>query len=112
MNRQHNNSDDIRGMLLRLSPGDNVLVATGLLVPGLAAVNGGGQIELVDTVTLGHKIAARPIAAGQAIIKHGVPIGVATCDIAAGMHVHVHNIRSNYTPTHRLDETADGGNHV
>lgn len=101
--------DSSAGMLLHLSASDNVMVATGPLEPGTAQVVGGGEIQLVETVTLGHKVATRSIATGEAIIKYGVPIGVATCDIAAGTHVHVHNIRSDYTATHVLAETAQGG---
>lgn len=36
-----------------------------------------------------------------------MPIGIATRAIAAGEHVHVHNIRSAYTATHALQD-ADG----
>lgn len=99
----------ITGGLLRLSADDNVLVATGPVGPGLAAINGGGEIALLDAVTLGHKVAARDIAKGEKIMKYGVPIGSATTDIAAGQHVHVHNMQSDYTPTHSLNETATGG---
>lgn len=97
------------GGLLRLAGGDNVLVATGPVGPGRAPLNGGGALELLDAVTLGHKVAARAIAAGEKIVKYGVPIGSATADIAAGAHVHVHNMQSDYTPTHMLAETAGGG---
>lgn len=94
--------------LLRLSQADNVLVATGPVGPGLARVNGCDDITLLQSVTLGHKVAARDIAAGEKILKYGVPIGSATVDIAAGAHVHVHNMKSDYTPTHALSETAGG----
>ena len=43
----------------------------------------------------GHKYARRPIAAGENVIKYGMPIGHATCDIAPGEHVHVHNVKTN-----------------
>ncbi|WP_157935807.1 UxaA family hydrolase [Paracoccus zhejiangensis] len=95
--------------LLRLAVEDNVLVATGPLVPGATAINGGGEMHLREAVTLGHKVAARPIAKGEKILKYGVSIGSATEDIAAGQHVHVHNMQSDYTPTHVLNETATGG---
>lgn len=94
--------------LLRLSTADNVLVATTQVEAGLASINGGGVIEVISPVTLGHKIAARPITRGEKIIKYGVPIGSATTDIAAGDHVHIHNMKSDYTPTHALSETAAG----
>lgn len=94
--------------LLRLSPEDNVLVATGPVRAGWATINGGGEIDVREAVTLGHKLAARAIRRGEKIIKYGVPIGSATMDIPAGAHVHVHNIQSDYTPTHMLNETSGG----
>ncbi|MBK5933502.1 SAF domain-containing protein [Rhodovulum imhoffii] len=96
------------GRLLRLSEADNVLVATAPLAAGRAAINGGGEIDVLAPVTLGHKIASRPIEKGEKILKYGVPIGSATENIAPGAHVHVHNLQSDYTPTYALGETAWG----
>jgi altronate dehydratase small subunit len=42
----------------------------------------------------GHKVAIRAIPQAAAVVKYGVPIGVATCEIAAGEWVHLHNCRS------------------
>lgn len=98
--------------LLRLSRSDNVLLATGLVGPGPAKVNGGDEITLLAAVTLGHKVAARDIVKGEKIMKYGVPIGSATADIPAGAHVHLHNMKSDYTPTHALAETEKGSNNA
>ena len=43
----------------------------------------------------GHKYARGPIAAGADVVKYGMPIGHATRDIAAGEHVHTHNLATN-----------------
>ncbi len=43
----------------------------------------------------GHKYARRTIAAGENVIKYGMPIGHATQAIAPGEHVHVHNCATN-----------------
>jgi len=43
----------------------------------------------------GHKYALRDIAAGENIIKYGMPIGHALCAIACGELVHVHNVSTN-----------------
>jgi len=43
----------------------------------------------------GHKYALRTIAADENVIKYGMPIGHATCAIAAGEHVHTHNLATN-----------------
>ncbi len=42
----------------------------------------------------GHKYALRSIKIGDDVIKYGYPIGIATCDIEEGDHVHSHNIKS------------------
>ncbi|WP_112323085.1 UxaA family hydrolase [Oceanibium sediminis] len=96
------------GVLLRLHAADNVLVATGPVGPGPTPVSGSGTLELRAKVTLGHKVAAEAIAAGAQIMKYGVPIGSATDQIPAGAHVHVDNMKSDYTPTYALDATAGG----
>lgn len=50
-------------------------------------------LPLAEPVPFGHKVARCAIAQGQAVVKYGVPIGIATCDIQPGAHVHVHNCR-------------------
>lgn len=52
------------------------------------------DIAVGEAVALGHKIAMRAIAAGDLVRKYGEAIGEATAPIAAGAHVHVHNIAS------------------
>jgi hypothetical protein len=54
------------------------------------------EIALAEPVKLGHKVALRAIAAGEAIVKFGVPIGVARRAIAPGEWVHLHNCASRY----------------
>ena len=51
-------------------------------------------LQAEGDIPAGHKIALRPIAAGEAVIKYGDPIGTATRDIAPGEHVHSHNLRT------------------
>lgn len=94
--------------LLLLSDTDNVLVALGPVAPGPQPASDGGIIDVVDDVTLGQKIARYAIIKGGKVVKYGVPIGSASMDIAAGEHVHVHNMQSDYTPTHSLKETEGG----
>lgn len=45
-------------------------------------------------VPFGHKIAASAISDGGTVTEYSVPIGLATDDIEAGDHVHVHNLQS------------------
>ncbi|MFW2543937.1 UxaA family hydrolase [Primorskyibacter sp. 2E107] len=95
------------GPFLLLHPDDNVLVARQSAAEGLEVTLEGGAVKLSRLIPLAHKIARRGIAEGEKILKYGMPIGVALQPIAAGEHVHVHNIRSDYTPTHALQD-ADG----
>ncbi len=50
-----------------------------------------GGLGVALGIPYGHKVALRPIARGEPVIKYGVAIGRATCEIASGAHVHVHN---------------------
>ena len=50
------------------------------------------SILVTENIRFGHKIAIRPIANGEKIVKYGAVIGAATADIAPGQHTHVHNL--------------------
>ena len=52
-------------------------------------------VTLLDDIPPNHKFAPVDIKAGEPIIKYGLNIGRASCDIQAGQYVHVHNIESN-----------------
>ena len=94
------NEARFRGCLLRLAATDNVAVATTDFAAGAAVPLDGGMITLVDAVPMGHKAAVVPIAAAEKIVKYSCPIGSAVRAIRAGEHVHTHNIKSDYLPTH------------
>ncbi|MBH0237698.1 UxaA family hydrolase [Methylobrevis albus] len=72
-----------------LLPSDNVAVATHALPAGFAIGDGVATTAAIDG---GHKIARAAIGAGEAVVKYGQAIGRATRDIAAGEHVHSHNL--------------------
>lgn len=89
--------------LLRLHAKDNVLIALRALPAGTVAAG----VTVQSDISLAHKVAAAPIAVGEAVLKYGMKIGRATRAIAAGEHVHVHNMESQYTATHyRKEETS------
>src|SRR6476659_7192040 len=75
---------------LHIAEQDNVMVALRLIAGG-TQVDG---VTVASDVPAGHKIAMRPIPAGDTVLKYGYPIGVATRDIAPGEHVHTHNLAS------------------
>jgi hypothetical protein len=90
--------------LLLLSPGDTVFVLRDQIAAGEAVMVGGVAVAFPQPLGLGHKIARLPVAAGAQVIKYGAPIGRASRAIAAGDHVHLHNLVSDYTPTYALNK--------
>ena len=93
--------------LLLLSEKDNVLVAREEIKAGENVLIMGQKLALEKTIHRGHKIARKPIAVGEKVMKYGAPIGSATLPIAAGQHVHVHNMKSDYTATHIIDASEE-----
>ena len=51
-------------------------------------------VKLTAAVPFGHKFSLARIEPGAPIIKYGEVIGTATCAIAPGEYVHVHNVAS------------------
>jgi len=52
------------------------------------------SVKVRQEIPFAHKVALRPIAKGESIVKYGAPVGIATTDIAAGDWVHTHNVQS------------------
>ncbi|XEC93443.1 UxaA family hydrolase [Paenibacillus tarimensis] len=75
--------DHVATALRDLSEGEDVRVRSGDDVI---------LVTLTENVAFGHKVAVKPIAAGEDVRKYGEVIGRATADIEPGQHVHVHNI--------------------
>ncbi|MEY2686880.1 MAG: hypothetical protein RL375_1078, partial [Pseudomonadota bacterium] len=75
---------------IRIHPEDNVVIARQQLLGGTLLSDEG--LRVAGLVPPGHKLAAQAIAAGEAVRRYGQVIGVATRDIAAGEHVHSHNL--------------------
>lgn len=92
--------------LLLLSPGDSVYVLRGQIEAGEVIAVEDRQVTVAQRLGLGHKIARLAVAAGQKVVKYGAPIGSATQAIQPGDHVHLHNLKSDYTPTHGLGGAA------
>lgn len=80
----------IRKPTLRLNPLDDVVIATRPLSVGTTIDDEG--VTCTDPIAPGHKVAVRPIEAGQPVRRYGQVIGFATQTIAPGQHVHTHNL--------------------
>jgi len=77
---------------LLLQPDDDVAVLIRDLSAETRVGTAKGEITVPADVPRGHKLALRDLSAGSAVHKYGQSIGVATVDIAAGEHVHTHNL--------------------
>ena len=100
-NQDQNESTDAR--LLLLSPLDNVFVLCGAIQAGEEILVCGVQRSFEERIGLGHKLARTKILTGSKVLKYGAPIGSATRDISIGEHVHIANLKSDYTATHSLE---------
>lgn len=83
-----------------LHPDDNVLVCVAPIQPGDELVIDEALIIAAETIGVGHKLARRSLPVGEKIFKYGAPVGSMTQTVAAGGHVHMHNMRSDYIPSH------------
>ena len=83
---------DLTDVALVLRPEDDVAVVTIDLSPGAELTYQGGRLLVRQSVPRGHKLAMRPVGTGVQVRKYGQSIGRATRDIAAGDHVHSHNL--------------------
>ena len=78
--------------VIHLHGSDNIAVARVPLAPGQTIKASTIRVEVRDPVPPGHKVALKPIAAGENVVRYGQVIGTASRDISAGDHVHVHNV--------------------
>ena len=90
--------------LLLLSPQDNVFVLREAIGSGEQILINGVRVTIQAHIGIGHKLAGAAISSGNKVLKYGAPIGSVTSEIAIGDHVHVHNMKSDYTPTYVLDD--------
>jgi altronate hydrolase len=98
--------------LFRIAPNDSTATALRDLAAGEEALG----VTLAEPIGKGHKVAVKPIKAGEPVLKFGFPIGVATRDIAPGEHVHTHNVATAlkgsgdyaFTPSEHADAGFEG----
>lgn len=81
---------DKQPLVLLLHPDDDLLVALGDLPQG-ARLEAHG-LTCREAIPAGHKVARRDLAQGQTVRKYGQIIGAASQDVAAGEHLHSHNL--------------------
>jgi altronate hydrolase len=94
--------------VVKLEATDPVGLACADLTPGAVLSVEGVSLRVRDVVPRGHKVALTDLPAGAEVRKYGQPIGLAMRDIAAGEHVHDHNLRSlsRAGATQLIDQSA------
>ena len=78
-----------------VSAQDNVATALEPLDAGQTIQAGASAVAVIEPIPRGHKVALRAIREGEVVVKYGSAIGHASADIAAGTHVHTHNVASD-----------------
>jgi len=72
-----------------MHPDDSVAIAREAIPRGTRIAD---ELEALDHVPPGHKVALAPHDEGQPVLRYGQVIGFASRPIAAGQHVHEHNL--------------------
>ncbi len=77
-------------LTIRLHPDDDVVIARQQLVSGTALLD--ENVKVSGLIPPGHKVATHALAAGAPVKRYNQIIGFAKRAIAAGEHVHLHNL--------------------
>ena len=96
---QIDDSDNVATVASEVSQGEQVEV----LSPGGSILM---RPKALGDVLFGHKIALKPLARGDEVIKYGEVIGVASTGIEVGEWLHTHNVESVRVPTSKLREAV------
>jgi len=83
----HKRGDHVGVAVVDIAPGERVV---GIYMDDDSRV----ELDALDAVPLGHKIAVSAVGPDDAVLEYGIQIVKAPTGFAAGAHVHTHNIRS------------------
>lgn len=86
--------------VILLHPNDNILVCVAHINAGDVIDIDGEPVNVGQNIEVGHKLARRTLNLGDKIYRYGAPIGSMTQSVAKGEHVHMHNMQSDYIPSH------------
>ena len=95
--------------LILLHPDDNVVVLAAPVRCGQHLTIDDHRVVADADVGVGHKLARHALAIGDKVLKYGAPIGSITAPVAAGGHVHLHNMKSDYIASHTRQATGSEG---
>jgi hypothetical protein len=86
--------------VILLHPDDNILVCVAHIYADDQILIDDELIGVHSDIEVGHKLARHALAVGDKIYRYGAPIGSMTQAVAKGEHVHMHNMQSDYIPSH------------
>jgi len=95
---------------IQIEDRDNVATVTSEVSKGkrVEVLSPEGSIlmspDALGDVPFGHKIALKPLALSEEVVKYGEVIGVASAGIKVGEWLHTHNVESIRVPTSKLRE--------
>lgn len=52
------------------------------------------SMQVQSDIPIGHKLAIKPLANNDTVVKYGVDIGRTVAPIKMGEHLHVHNVKT------------------
>ena len=91
---RHSETLERAATAIRVHPQDDVAIALEFIEAGDIVDVAGAKLAARDSIEIGHKFALRDLAKGEIVRKFGWPIGRATAPVAAGAHVHTHNMET------------------
>ncbi len=83
----HDAADTVGVATVDLCAGDT---ARGLYMDSQNAL----ELEILEDIPLGHKVALKDHKVGDSVIKYEHDIGKVVADIAVAKHVHIHNLKT------------------
>ena len=83
----HDTADTVGVATVDLGAGET---ARGLYMDSQQAI----ELEVLENIPLGHKIALKDHKVGDSVIKYEHDIGKVVVDIKAAHHVHIHNLKT------------------
>lgn len=85
----YSKEEDMNALIIKINKADNVAIAVEDIAKG-TKIN--DDLTALDDIPQAHKIALRDCPKGTEIIRYGVPIGTAACNIKMGNRVNESNL--------------------
>ncbi|EIK43109.1 hydrolase, UxaA family [Cellvibrio sp. BR] len=86
--------------VILLHPNDNILVCVKQIHTGDELIIDGEKISAASDIAVGHKIARNNLVEAEKVYRYGAPIGSMVTAAVKGEHIHMHNMKSDYIPSH------------